>query len=82
MSREEYIKYQLSCIRCHGDGIRLYGSTATWRGGIGGAAMTYGVCNLCWGSGIKDKPWPSHREFEETLKLVGRIKKLVGKIDG
>lgn len=39
------------CARCHGLGCYLYGSTSTWRGGIGGAAMTRGVCDACWGSG-------------------------------
>lgn len=39
------------CARCTGLGRRTYGSTATWRGGIGGQAMTPDVCDECWGSG-------------------------------
>lgn len=39
------------CARCTGLGRVLYGSTATWRGGIGGRAMTPDVCDKCWGSG-------------------------------
>ncbi len=46
-----------ACTRCHGSGGITYGSTATWRGGIGGAAMTHDVCNLCWGSGWDNRPW-------------------------
>lgn len=49
------------CHRCHGAGIRAYGSTATWRGGIGGQAITSDVCDACWGSGSKSRKWPSHR---------------------
>ncbi len=58
------------CDRCSGSGVRTYGSTATWRGGIGGAAMTIGVCDLCWGSGSVKKPWPSHRRLTAADKLA------------
>ena len=51
------------CDRCVGFGTRLYGSTATWRGGLGGQAMTTDVCDGCWGSGNKERPWPSHAEL-------------------
>lgn len=44
------------CTKCNGSGIRTYPSTATWRGGIGGAAMTRDVCDECWGSGDRDRP--------------------------
>jgi hypothetical protein len=43
------------CLKCSGSGIRTYGSTATWRGGIGGASMTTDVCDSCWGTGDKYK---------------------------
>lgn len=49
------------CSACGGAGSRAYGSTATWRGGIGGRAITSDVCNRCWGSGSKTHRWPSHR---------------------
>lgn len=60
------------CPRCSGTGTVLYGSTAIWRGGIGGRAMTTGPCNKCWGSGEKDRPWPSHREFEQMQKQLAK----------
>ncbi len=52
------------CRECGGSGYKLYGSTATWRGGIGGQAMTNDVCDYCWGSGSKSNPWPSWRKYE------------------
>ncbi len=39
------------CDKCSGKGVRAYGSTATWGGGIGGQAITNGVCDVCWGTG-------------------------------
>lgn len=39
------------CPACSGFGVRVYGSTATWRGGIGGQALTSDVCDKCWGTG-------------------------------
>lgn len=50
------------CERCRGQGSYVYGSTATWQGGIGGAAMTSGVCDTCWGSGDSECPWLNLRE--------------------
>ncbi len=50
------------CIRCKGSGQRLYSSTTTWRGGIGGCAMTTGVCDKCWGSGDEKNPGENLRE--------------------
>ena len=51
------------CPTCLGTGYIVYGSTSTYWGGIGGAAMTKGVCNKCWGSGDSEVTWPSHKEF-------------------
>ena len=45
------------CTKCHGMGTLLYGSGATWRGGIAGAACTRGVCDHCWGSGDEHHHW-------------------------
>lgn len=45
------------CERCRGQGSYVYGSTATWQGGLGGCAMTSGVCDKCWGSGDSECPW-------------------------
>ncbi len=39
------------CEKCHGIGVRAYGSTATWGGGIGGQAITSDTCDVCWGTG-------------------------------
>ncbi len=49
------------CAECTGSGVKLYGDTSTWQRGIGGQAMTMDVCDHCWGSGDKDRPWPSRR---------------------
>lgn len=43
------------CPKCNGSGVRIYSSTATWQGGMGGAAMTRAVCDECWGSGDQDR---------------------------
>ncbi len=49
------------CDRCGGWGVTTYGNTATWLGGIGGSTITDDVCDRCWGSGNRHKPWPSRR---------------------
>ncbi len=55
------------CKDCGGSGKKMYASTATWRGGIGGSALTEAVCDKCWGSGNVHRPWLSHREAEAAL---------------
>lgn len=52
------------CKECGGLGVRAYSSTSTWRGGIGGQAITNGVCDDCWGSGDSSRKWPSWRARE------------------
>jgi hypothetical protein len=49
------------CEYCDGWGVRVYPTTATWRGGIGGATPANDVCNRCWGSGDADRAWPPHK---------------------
>lgn len=49
------------CNTCAGSGYKAYGDTSTWRHGCGGQSITTDVCDVCWGSGVKDKPWPSWR---------------------
>lgn len=44
------------CPRCQGDGQRAYSSTSTWRGGMGGASISYDVCDACWGTGDAQNP--------------------------
>jgi hypothetical protein len=56
------------CPKCSGSGWRLYSSTSTWRGGIGGAAMTNGVCNTCWGSGSISRKWTDLRKMESQMR--------------
>lgn len=55
------------CETCHGSGVRMYGSTSTWRGGIGGCSMTQDVCSTCWGSGDK------HRRGADLRKVLATI---------
>lgn len=47
--------------RCFGSGRCMYGSTATWRGGVGGQSITEDVCDRCWGSGDESNPGPNLR---------------------
>lgn len=60
------------CPRCFGDGWIAYGSTATYHGGMGGAAMTPGVCDKCWGSGLEHTIWPSHKEFYSMKRKAAK----------
>src|SRR5512138_3331028 len=74
-------EHETPCKRCGGSGVASYGSTSTWRGGVGGAAMTSDVCDLCWGSGVAERPWTNLRALremdaakirEEAIRLVTR----------
>jgi hypothetical protein len=68
---EEYLDWRLiqdPCEECGGTGKKTYGSTATFWGGIGGQAMTTSVCDHCWGSGDKYKPWKSWKLIDQELK--------------
>lgn len=56
------------CPRCQGGGVRWYSSTATWRGGMGGCAMTTDVCDECWGSGRTDRIWANIRKLEQQAR--------------
>ena len=55
------------CRACGGAGARVYPSGSTWRGGMGAAAMTRGVCDVCWGSGEEGHPWENLREARDTM---------------
>lgn len=57
----DYRGVEVPCRACGGSGVRTYGSTSTWRGGVGGQTITSGVCDKCWGSGDAQHIWPSHR---------------------
>jgi hypothetical protein len=60
------------CKACRGLGVLSYGSTATWRGGMGGSMMTRDVCDRCWGSGDQDEPWTDLRRLrnEERQRIA------------
>ncbi len=82
--RERFLSWRRiedPCTLCAGSGVRTYGSTATWRGGIGGAAMTTDVCDQCWGSGdqfrsgvdlIKLRNEESARIAEQAVDALAR----------
>jgi hypothetical protein len=53
------------CPKCSGYGVRTYASTATWMGGVGGQALTSGICDSCWGSGDTNRPWLNLRELRK-----------------
>jgi len=62
--KEQYLKFlrwrniesiEDICGSCKGSGVRTYGNTTTWRGGIGGQMLTSDVCDKCWGTGSKIK---------------------------
>jgi hypothetical protein len=55
------------CSRCGGCGKRSYGSTSTWRGGMGGSSVTVDICDRCWGSGEDQKPWLDLRKLESII---------------
>lgn len=69
------------CEKCAGSGQRMYGSTATWRGGVGGCVTTRDVCDVCWGTGdryhtgcdlrrLRDEE--SKRTAEQAVDLLAR----------
>lgn len=60
------------CHKCNGHGWRNYGNTSTWTGGIGGQAITGGLCDECWGSGDDDVHFTDLRKMREGYEL--RIK--------
>jgi len=65
----------VACQRCQGYGYRAYGSTATWRGGIGGQAITTDVCDVCWGSGRHDVKHGDQRQLRSLLRAVDQKEK-------
>lgn len=58
----------VACPKCGGMGERMYGSTSTWHGGIGGMSMTNGTCDVCWGTGRTDKKGPNLRDITRRLQ--------------
>jgi hypothetical protein len=58
--------YGVACQECRGYGRRSYSSTSTWRGGMGGASITIGECDICWGTGRTDVTGPDLRMIEQA----------------
>lgn len=56
------------CPKCKGFGQIAYPSTSTWMGGIGGSAITNGVCDNCWGSGDITRKWANLKEIQNKIK--------------
>lgn len=53
----------VACPSCSGVGRKGYASTSTWRGGIGGMAITDDVCDKCWGTGRTDRTGANLRKI-------------------
>jgi hypothetical protein len=72
------------CKRCLGFGSIAYGSTATWRGGIGGCSVTRDVCDHCWGSGDEHEHWPDLRKLrnEERARVHAEAANLLSQRSG
>lgn len=59
-----------ACNTCGGRGSRAYGSTATWRGGVGGQSITSGICDKCWGTGRNDRTGVNLKKFSGMMRKV------------
>lgn len=60
------------CKACGGMGVRSYGCTSTWKGGIGGQMITPGTCDKCWGSGDANSPGVNLRQVvSDRTKIDG-----------
>lgn len=72
------------CLTCTGTGTRLYPSTATWRGGMGGAMMTTDVCDTCWGSGDRHRAGVDLRRLrdEESKRTAAAAVDLLARAAG
>jgi hypothetical protein len=62
----------VDCERCVGRGIRSYGSTSTWAGGIGGCEITTDVCDSCWGTGRNDRTGTDLRKLMNECRQSER----------
>lgn len=57
------------CPACGGAGIRAYGDTSAWGGGVGGQMITSDICDKCWGSGRADRPWVNLRKLSRKIEM-------------
>ena len=77
----EWRNIETPCKRCSGAGSYGYGNTATWMGGIGGSMVTWGVCNLCWGSGDSSNQWLNlKQDAQNKHDMATLIRRLLSKI--
>lgn len=86
-TRQEFLQWRGvrdPCPRCRGSGVVVYGSTATWRGGMGGASMTRGLCDACWGSGDAGRAWDDLRAWRdgEDARVAARAGELLARSVG
>ena len=63
----------VACTGCGGVGRKSYPSTATWAGGIGGQAVTDGICDKCWGTGRTDRTGADLRRIRARLAVAERV---------
>ena len=61
---------EVPCETCRGFGVRGYANTSTWLHGIGGQMVTSGICDSCWGSGDKNKPWTDLHDVNARMRLL------------
>lgn len=60
------------CPKCEGAGEYYYPNTTTWRsrpGMLAGQTFTWGICDLCWGTGDEKNPGENLRE-KESLQVT------------
>lgn len=60
------------CKTCIGTGRRMYGSTSTWRGGMGGCTCTQDVCDRCWGTGDENERGANLRAARDAVERARR----------
>jgi len=68
------VEFENVCTECSGSGYKVYGNTATYHHGAGGQAITTSVCNKCWGSGDRYKPWVSWLKIEQQSQEIARLR--------
>ncbi len=56
----------MPCPKCKGSGVVMYGSGATWRGGMGTTSVTPGECDVCWGTGDAYRHGVDLRKMRDT----------------
>jgi len=75
----EWRGIEIPCKKCGGSGVRCYANTSGWRGGIGGNAITTGMCDSCWGSGDAERSWLNLRKLENQNNSFKRMQSWIYK---